>query len=75
MNSYDLIVEEKVSVWRYTHIITQANSEKEAISNYFSGNYDTEESEYIPETEEVIESDKEPTLEIYDRNYRLLYRE
>lgn len=73
MNSYDLIVEEKVSIWKHTHIITQANSENEAINNYFSGCYDVEDSEYIPESEEGIESSNNSTLEIYDKNYRLLY--
>ena len=52
MNTYNLCVEELVQVWRRTDIQVMANSEKEAVQRYLDGNYDTNYSEYLCETEE-----------------------
>lgn len=73
MNTYNLCVEELVQVWRRTDIQVTANSEKEAVQRYLNGNYDTNYSEYLCETEEYVTPEKGPSIEIFNDTGELIY--
>ena len=73
MNTYNLCVEELVQVWRRTDIQVKANSEKEAVQGYFDGNYDINYSEYLCETEEYVNPEKGPSIEIFNDTGELIY--
>lgn len=73
MNTYNLCVEELVQVWRRTDIQVMANSEKEAVQRYLDGNYDTNYSEYLCETEEYVTPEKGPSIEIFNDTGELIY--
>lgn len=73
MNTYNLCVEELVQVWRRTDVQVTANSEKEAVQRYLDGNYDTNYSEYLCETEEYVLPEKGPSIEIFNDTGELIY--
>ena len=73
MNTYNLCVEELVQVWRRTDIQVTANSEKEALQRYLDGDYDTNYSEYLCETEEYVTPEKGPSIEIFNDTGKLIY--
>ena len=50
-----------------------ANSEKEAVQRYLDGNYDTNYSEYLCETEECVNPEKGPSIEIFNDTGELIY--
>ena len=73
MNTYNLCVEELVQVRRRTDIQVKANSEKEAVQRYFDGNYSVNYSEYLCETEEYVNPEKGPSIEIFNDTGELIY--
>ena len=73
MNTYNLCVEELVKVWRRTDIQVKANSEKEAVQGYFDGNYSVNYGEYLCETEEYVNPEKGPSIEIFNDTGELIY--
>ena len=73
MNTYNLCVEELVKVWRSTDIQVTANSEKEAVQRYLDGYYDINYSEYLCETEEYVNPEKGPSIEIFNDTGELIY--
>ena len=73
MNTYNLCVEELVKVWRSTDIQVTANSEKEAVQRYLDGHYDINYSEYLCETEECVNPEKGPSIEIFNDTKELIY--
>ena len=73
MITYNLCVEELVQVWRRTNIQVKANSEKEAVQGYLDGNYNINYSEYLCETEEQVNPEKGPSIEIFNDTGKLIY--
>lgn len=78
MEVFELIVDEKVSVWRRSYITVEAESLEEAVKDCLEGGADaatdTLESDYIFETEECLNpSYEEPlTVEVMDRHFQIL---
>lgn len=78
MALFDLIVDERVAVWRRSYITVEANSLEEAVKDCIESGADaatdTLESNYIFETEDCIHpSEEEPfTVEMMDRSYKIL---
>ncbi len=73
MNTYNLYVDELVQVWRRTAIQVKANSEKEAVQRYLDDNYNINYSEYLYETEEYVNPEKGPSIEIFNDTGELIY--
>ena len=79
MEIFDLIVDEKVSVWRRSRIKVEAESLEEAVKNCVESGVEVAsdfiDSEYLDETEEYIPQDKYSnlvTIEVMDDHYRTL---
>ena len=78
MGVFELIVDEKVSVWRRTWVKIKAESLEEAvkdcIENGSSNAFDIDNSEYLYDTEEyILQDDQNPvTVEVMDTNYNEL---
>ena len=76
MENYELIIDEKVSVWKRSYITVEAESLKDAIKECKECGSDCADyitnSEYISETEELIPPDKEATIEVMDRSYNVI---
>lgn len=69
MKSFELILDEKVEVWRRTRCIVETNTLEEAIELVKNGEYDCLDSEILYETEYVMDpedNENEPTVEIFD---------
>lgn len=73
MNTYNLCVEELVQVWRRSDIQVTASSEKEAVQRYLNGDYDVNYSEYLCETEEYVNPERGPSIEIFNDTGELIY--
>lgn len=73
MNTYNLCIEELVQVWKQTDIQVTANSEKEAVQRYLDNDYDVNYSEYLFETEEYVNPEKGPSIEIFNDTGELIY--
>lgn len=73
MNTYNLCVKELVQVWRRTDIQVTANSEKEAVQKYFDDDYNVDYDEYLCETEEYVNPEKGPSIEIFNDTGKLIY--
>lgn len=65
--SYDLIIDEKVEVWRRTHVTVDTDNLDEAIEKCLNYDYDSTCNEILYDTEMAIDPFKEngPTVEIY----------
>lgn len=78
MEVFKLIVDEKVAVWRRSHITIEANSLEEAvkdcIENGVGNAHEFIDSEYLFETEEPLSpDDNHPvTVEVMDTSYNIL---
>lgn len=78
MEIFELIVDEKVAVWRRSHIKIEAESYEEAVKDCIEsgiGNaYDVIDSEYLYETEEYLQPSFEHpmTVEVMDTKYHTL---
>lgn len=76
MENYELIVDEKVSVWKRSYITVAANSLEEAVKECIECGSDLADevtnSNFIDETEELIPPDKEATIEVMDRSYNVI---
>lgn len=78
MARFDLIVDEKVAVWRRSYITVEANSLEEAVKDCLERGADaatdTLDSRYIEETEECIDPSFESpyTVEVMDRHFEIL---
>lgn len=78
MALFELIVDEKVAVWRRSYITVEAESLEEAVKDCLERGADaatdTAESGYIFETEECLPpSDKDPrTVEVMNRKFEIL---
>lgn len=79
MEIFELIVDEKISVWRRSHIKIEAESFEDAVNDCVEsgiGNaYDILDSEYLFETEEYIKQDdyaNPVTVEVMDTHYKTL---
>lgn len=78
MTLFDLIVDEKVAVWRRSYITVEANSLKEAVKDCLERGadaaVDTLDSNYIFESEECLHPSDEDhfTVEVMDRHYKIL---
>ena len=78
MALFELIVDEKVAVWRRSYITVEAESLEEAVKDCIARGADaatdTLDSHYITETEECINpSYEEPlTVEVMDRHFQIL---
>lgn len=78
MALFELIVDEKVAVWRRSYITVEAESLEEAVKDCLERGADaatdTLESIYIYETEECIPpSEKDPrTVEVMNRKFEIL---
>ena len=78
MALFELIVDEKVAVWRRSYITVEAESLEEAIKDCLERGADaatdTLESIYIYETEECIPpSEEDPrTVEVMNRKFEIL---
>ena len=74
---YELIVDEKISVWRRNYVIVEADSLEEASKEClnFSDKVDIEDYDYILEAEEELNPGdviKGFTVEVMDRNFKSL---
>lgn len=76
MENYELIIDEKVSVWKRSYITVEAESLEDAIKECKECGSDCADyitnSEYISETEELTPPDKEATIEVMDRSYNVI---
>ena len=78
MARFDLIVDEKVAVWRRSYITVEANTLEDAVKDCIERGADaatdTLESDYIFETEEYLSPTKEDprTVEVMNRKYEIL---
>lgn len=78
MALFELIVDEKVAVWRRSYITVEAESLEEAVKDCLERGADaatdTLESDYIFETEECLPpTDEDPfTVEVMDRRFEIL---
>lgn len=79
MEVFELIVDEKVSVWRRSHIKIKAESledaVKDCVNNGIGNAIDITDSEYLYETEDYIQPDEylNPiTVEVMDNHYKTL---
>lgn len=78
MARFDLIVDEKVAVWRRSYITVEADTLEDAVKDCVERGAgaatDTLDSNYITETEECINpSYEEPlTVEVMDRHFQIL---
>lgn len=71
---YNLILDEKVSVWRRSIVTIEARSLKEAVKDLLDNGtahcLDIPDSEYLHETEEYLEGDG--VVEVMDLHYKTL---
>ena len=78
MARFDLIVDEKVAVWRRSYITVEADTLEDAVKDCIERGADaatdTLESEYIYETEECLPPSEEDrlTVEVMNRKYQIL---
>lgn len=78
MTMFDLIVDEKVSIWRRSYISVEADTLEDAVKDCIEKGSDaatnTLESEYIFETEECLSSSEDnwPVVEVMDRKFKTL---
>lgn len=78
MMLFELIVDEKVAVWRRSYITVEAGSLEEAIKDCIESGADaatdTLDSEYLFETEEcLLPTSEDPrTVEVMDRHFKIL---
>ena len=78
MARFDLIVDEKVAVWRRSYITVEADTLEDAIKDCIERGadaaIDTLESNYIFETEECLPSSEDdcPTVEVMNRKFEIL---
>lgn len=78
MAMFDLIVDEKVSVWRRSYISVEAATLEDAVKDCIERGSDaatnTLESDYIFETEECLSSSEDnwPIVEVMDRKFKIL---
>ncbi len=76
MALFNLIVDEKVAVWRRSYITVEADSLEEAVKDCIERGSDaatdTLDSNYIFETEECIHPEDDFTVEVMDRHYNTL---
>lgn len=78
MTMFDLIVDEKVSVWRRSYISVEAATLEDAVKDCIERGSEaatnTLESEYIFETEECLSSSEDnwPIVEVMDRKFKTL---
>lgn len=78
MALFELIVDEKVAVWRRSYITVEAESLEEAVQDCLERGADaatdTLESDYIFETEEYLPPTSEDprTVEVMNRKYEIL---
>lgn len=78
MTMFDLIVDEKVSVWRRSYISVEAATLEDAVKDCIERGSDaatnTLESDYIFETEECLSSSEDnwPIVEVMDRKFKTL---
>lgn len=71
METFDLIRDDLVSIWRRTRCTVKANSLEEAVELVKNEDYDDCESEFLYETEELIDpknNDGCATTEIFKTN-------
>lgn len=79
MEVFELIVDEKISVWRRSHVKVEAESLEEAVKDCIEsgiGNaMDVIDSEYLYETEEYLTQNEylhPVTVEVMDKEYNIL---
>lgn len=78
MARFDLIVDEKVAVWRRSYITVEADTLEDAVKDCIERGADaatdTLESNYIFETEECLPPTNEDprTVEVMNRKYEIL---
>ena len=78
MAKFDLIIDEKVAVWRRSYVTVDADTLDDAVKECIKEGSDaaTEilESIYLPETEELISSleNNEITIEVMNRKFEIL---
>ena len=78
MTMFDLIVDEKVSVWKRSYISVEAATLEDAVKDCIEKGSDaatnTLESDYIFETEECLSSSEDnwPVVEVMDRKFKTL---
>ena len=78
MARFDLIVDEKVAVWRRSYITVEADTLEDAVKDCIERGADaatdTLESDYIFETEECLPPTNEDprTVEVMNRKYEIL---
>ena len=62
---FNLFIDEKVSVWKRTYVIVEANTLDEAIEKCKEEEYEIDYSEYLGWTEELEDPEEYATYEIY----------
>lgn len=79
MEVFEVIVDEKVSVWRRSHIKIKAESledaVKDCIENGIGNASEITDSEYLYETEDYVQQDdylNPMTIEVMDDHYNIL---
>lgn len=68
MEKYKLFIDEKVSVWRRTYVMVEADTLDEAIQKCKEEDYEIDYSEYLSWTEELEDPEEYATYEIYKEN-------
>lgn len=76
MSKYSLYEDIKVETWRRYHYCVEAESLEEALKKVVDEEVDCYDSEEMPEVDYYMNPEDNlgnPTREIYDGDYRLLY--
>lgn len=70
METINLIVDEKVTLWERSYVSVEAESLKDAVKKYLDGKYDVNDSESLYDTVEYLRpSEQDPvTIEIFEED-------
>lgn len=70
---FNLVLDTKVSIWRRTYCSVDAENLEDAVKKVSEFDYDDIiDSEFLYETEELLDYDQKPTTEIFDETITTL---
>ena len=74
MEVFELIVDNKVEIWRRDRVRIEAETLEEAINAAESGEYDyVDDTEYLTDTETYLRPEAEVTCEVMDSSGKTLW--
>lgn len=69
---YYLVVDKLVKVWSRERVTVKADTLDEAAKKALNGDYYLYDVDYLYETEELMDPEDSPTVEILDKSYNIL---